>query len=472
MARPRWASPTPTGVIIAALLAVSIAVLWFGIASPVNRTGDTIAMIRGTHAALNCLAEGTLTNCGIQVAPYPLLQYLPSALFIGLGLDDAGVEHALGYLNAAAFIAMLFIGFFTLRRLARPALGAALLVALLASPLPWYTWTTFGEAFGALACLAFVAAALLRAQPWVLVLTLGVAGQSKETALPFLALMGAAALLWSPVEGRPLARRHWIAIAIGAVASIAITVSFNEFRFGQLTNAVYSQAYERTPTLGLKGRFILSLWAAPNAGLAVFWPVAVFAWVTMLGIAAARVRRWRAHIRPVAVGLVLLVCLAAMTYGYANWYAPFGWIAWGPRLMLLLTPALLIFGAATLAPELEALVVAGGRRAGALRWAAVALAGATVLAQIGVLFKTSAAANLFATDASCPAQVSVAQESGAYYHCIIHWAWGKHWVLPDAAGGVTASFSSIAMTLIWLAAAGVLVYASWVLVRGPRAAVR
>jgi hypothetical protein len=455
------------GLVLGVILSLAATIAVFVIQSKVNSTGDTTAMIGGTHAALSCIGDGTLTACGVQVAPYPLLQYLPTALFIGLGLGDPDVVRALGFLNAAAFVGMLLLTWFALGRLGRPALGSALLVALVASPLPWYAWTTFGESLGAFMCMAFVAAALLRAPATLLVLTLVLAGLSKETALPFVALMGAGALLWSPVAGRPLRRAHWIAFGIGVVLSLALTGGFNELRFDQLSNAVYSDASARTPTIGLKARYVLSLWAAPNAGLALFWPVAVAALLGMLGVTVVRLRSWRAHVRVVGAGAVLLVCLIAMTYGYANWYAPFGWIAWGPRLMLLLTPALLLFGAGTLAPELEGLLRAVGRRATAAKAVVGVLAIVTVIAEIGVLFRPSAMANLFTLDTECPAQVTVTEASGAYYHCIIHWAWYKHWVLPDAFGGAGETVSAVLMTLLWVGAVGGLMVAAVWLARRP-----
>jgi hypothetical protein len=452
-------------LILLAIFAVAAAVVLFALRSVVNTTGDTAAVVSGTHAALTCIGDGTLTGCGNQVTPYPLLQYLPSALFIGLGLSDEDVVHGLGYLNAVAFVGMLLIAWLTLRRLGRPAVGAALLVALLASPLPWYTWSTFGESLGGLCCLAFVAAALLRAPAPVLAITLVLAAISKETALPFLVLMGIGALLWSPVTGRPLARGHWIAFGLGAVVGLGLVGGFNLFRFDQLTNAIYADPATRTPTVGLKARYVLSLWLAPNAGLVIFWPVAGAALLAMVGVALARMRVWRENVRVVGVGAILLVLCAAMSYGYASWYAPFGWIAWGPRLMLLLVPAVLLFGAGTLAPELERLL-----RAASVAKAVVAvLAITTAIAEIGVMFRPSAMANLFTLDSECPAYVTVGAQPDAYYHCIIHWAWYKHWVLPEAFGGANDTVSAVLMALLWIGAIGGLMAAAVWLARRPAA---
>lgn len=467
-ARGAGSNATSDRILWAVLLAVAAATMYYVLRSGVGRTGDTLALIGGTHRALDCVGDGTLTDCGIQVAPYPLLQYLPSALLIGLGFGDGDVERGLGLLNAVAFCGLLVVAWTTLRRAGDRALGALLVVVLLASPFPWYAWVTFGEAFGALACVAFVAAALRRSHPVLLALSFGLACVTKETALPFLVLMGGAALAWSPLAARPISRAHWIGLAAGAALGIVLTAGFNELRFGQLTNAVYSEPVQHTPTNGLKARFMLSLWLAPNAGLAVFWPLSAVAFAAFLACAAARARRWREHLRAVAAGAVLLVCLAAMTFGYANWYAPFGWIAWGPRLMLLLTPALLLFGAGMLGPELRAALSGLSRRAARIAGAAFAvLAVATVLAQVGVLFNQGAQSGLFTPDAECSENISVAVDSGGYYHCIIHDAWYKHWVLPEAAKGAWASVSSVAMTAVWLLAAALAALVALRALRAP-----
>jgi hypothetical protein len=453
------AETAAVGAGVAAALAVLIYVLQGGLGAA---SGDTVALIGGTHEALGCLHRGTTTGCGSQVGPFPLLQYVPTAALFKIGFNDTSVLQGLAIINAVSFAGMVATAWLVMARLRRPAIGAALVLVLLVSPWPWYAWSTFGESLGAFACMLLVAAALLRAHPSMLALALVIAGQTKETALPFLLVLAFAALLWSPVEGRPLRRALWIGVAAGCIGSIALTAAFNLFRFDQLTNAGYSEPITRTPTIELKLKFAGSLWAAPNGGLAVFWPLCAVVFLCAIGLAVAQLPRGRAaDARLVGVGAVVLACLAGLTIGYAGWYAPFGWVAWGPRLMLLLMPAVLLVAAGTLPRELEGLIRRTGRVAGGLRLAAALLALVAWIPQIGVLFRSSAMGALFTPDAVCPVQQPISQDPDYYYSCIVHWAWDRHWVLWNASGGVGDSPGAILMAAVWLTAVAVLLAASF-----------
>jgi hypothetical protein len=454
-------APVASGA--AAALAILIYVAQGGLGA---ESGDTVVLVNGTHEALGCLHRGVFTGCGAQVGPFPLLQYLPTAMLFKLGFDDSDVLQGLALINAAAFGGMLATAWLVMRRLRRPALGAAFGVVLLVSPLPWYAWSTFGESLAAFTCMLFVAVAVLRARGSILALALVAAGQTKETALPFLLLLAVGALLWSRVGGRPLRRSHWIGLAAGGLISLALTLGFNLLRFDQLTNATYAEPVTRTPTIALKLKFAGSIWAAPNSGLAVFWPLCAVVFLSVILLAVSQARSGRAaDARVVGVGAVVLVSLAGLTIGYADWYAPFGWIAWGPRLMLLLVPAVLLFAVATVPDELEGLVQARGRRAAALRCAAVLLALVAWIPQIGVLFRPSAMGALFAPDSVCPRQQPISQDPDYYYSCILHWAWEKHWVLANASGGLGDSAGAVLMAEIWLAAIVVLLVSTFRLTR-------
>ena len=67
-----------------------------------------------------------------------------------------------------------------------------------------------------------------------------------------------------------------------------------------------------------------------------------------------------------------------------------------------------------------------------------------------------------------PEQQPISQDPHYYYSCILHWAWGRHWVLANAAGGLGDSPGAILMALVWLVAVAVLLVASFKLVgQGP-----
>lgn len=463
----RWPAPAIAGAVLTALAVASI--FLFAVLSIINGNGDSLAVISGTHKAIQCMADGTWTGCGGEVAPYPLLQYLPTFVFIKLGLGDQSILRAFGVISAIAFAGTVGLTWFTLQRLGRPALAVAATLVMLVSPLPWYAWSTFGESLGALACLGFVAAAALRAPAPVLALTLIAAGQTKETALPFVLLLGIGAILWSPVVDRPRRRAHWIGLVVGAVVSLLLTAGFNEFRFDQMTNLIYADPIAHTTGLSLKIKFAGSIWVAPNAGVIPFWPLSaiVFLATTLIGLFHLR-RPSPDRIRIVGAALVLVLCLAGLTAGYASWYAPFGWIAWGPRLMLLMIPASVLFCAVTLSAELQALLAARGRAAAALLGLVAIVALVAWTPQVGELHNNGTLGALFAPDSTCPVQAPIGQNPGYYYTCIFHWAWWKHWMLPEAAKGLTATGWAKVISLVWLATVCSLLVAARRLATGSR----
>ena len=57
-------------------------------------------------------------------------------------------------------------------------------------------------------------------------------------------------------------------------------------------------------------------------------------------LASVLVGSWRLRLAKGPIGIVLV--LAALTFGLSGWWAPFGWIAWGPRLLLPWIPACLL----------------------------------------------------------------------------------------------------------------------------------
>jgi hypothetical protein len=115
----------------------------------------------------------------------------------------------------------------------------------------------------------------------------------------------------------------------GAALSAGLTAGFNFYRFGVFYNALYLNPILLVTDPGIRLSYFLGLWLSPAGGLLFFWPSLVLLLVFALRRATLPV--W---------GLV--VFLGAMTVGLSKWFAPFGWVAWGPRLLLPWLPAVLV----------------------------------------------------------------------------------------------------------------------------------
>ena len=305
------------------------------------------------------------------------------------------------------------------------------MLVVVASPLAWYSETTFAESSAVTLTAGVAAAALLRAPPLALFALAWLAGMTKETAAPFLLALAAVALLSTPLARGPVRRAHWVGLGAGLLLAVATHVGFNELRFGQLTNAIYTDPAFRVPTTGLKARFALSLWAAPNGGTALFWPSITLVLAGLAGLVVAR--RGRAP-----AGLALLALLAGHTALLASWWAPFGWAAWGPRLMLPLLPALAIAAVVLYLDQFERMLRWIGSRIPVLLCVAALLVAATA-PQVGILFEPSAAYDVFVRDPAsthCPPDPHIIGNPGGHYACVIDTAWRRPSALLDAASGV------------------------------------
>ena len=213
-----------------------------------------------------------------------------------------------------------------------------LAATLVASPLLWYGTAAFGEALAAAVIIAAVAAALLRARASVVGSLVVLACITKETNPPFVFALVALAVL-AAGETRDEKRRRLILIAVATVVGAAANAGFNVFRYGSIRNPSLLHSYEQAPNRAAVRAFA-ALWVAPNGGIVWFWPVAVA--ILALTVAASirhtgRSSTWRRWTAPIVAGL-----LVVEVAGLSKWFSPFGWIAWGPRLLLPLLPAMLL----------------------------------------------------------------------------------------------------------------------------------
>jgi hypothetical protein len=137
------------------------------------------------------------------------------------------------------------------------------------------------------------------------------------------AYRGQGAKFPSPTRLKLLARHTAIPVAVG----IAISLSYNMLRYDALIPVSYMQeAAQTTPGLLKSAEFFFGSIMSPNGGVVIFWALPLT--VALLGWG---IRGLRAE--PCAVALVAVAALLSCI-GFSRWWAPFGWDAWGNRLMI------------------------------------------------------------------------------------------------------------------------------------------
>jgi hypothetical protein len=326
-------------------------------------TSDTLRLLDSVGAVDACLEAGDW-RCHAGVDKWPLLQHVPGVALKRLGRSRAEVGNDLVLLNGLATIGMLIVLWLVTRREPPPIRAIALLGALV-SPLLWYAATGFGEPLAAFFTLLAVAG-VLRSWPLALVLAAAFfAGISKEVAPPFVALLALAA---GAVAGNWRSRAALAACA-GAALGLVVNGLFNQFRYGSFSNVVYTDPDYRVHDLARQGDAALAQLVSPNAGILWFWPVAA---AVLVIAAVAAVRRLRAdrHDRGALGIAAALAALALLIVSFSAWWSPYGWSAYGARLVVPWLPAVALVALIGARETVERVAARVLRRT----WAAVGVA--------------------------------------------------------------------------------------------------
>jgi hypothetical protein len=413
-------------------LAVSLFRLWQ--ATPGFIDTDTYEVLDGTGRIVVCVRDG-IHPCGGGVNEFALLQYLPALALHELGATYDGAARDLIHINGVCFVLLLALAVPIARVLSTRIAGVVYASALLTSPVFWYAHAGHGEMLGTLA-ITVLAVALLAgwAYPIAAIATF-LAVISKETALPFVALVIVAVVRARQLRGHPvIERRGRIAIAIAATAGVIANAGFNGFRYGRISNDDYLRSELHVPA-GQVLKNAAALLVGPTGGLVWFWAVGL---AVIVGAAVGACIRTRAPKelagRPEVLGVACLVGLLGL---FSLWYSPYGGAAWGPRLLLPWMPALIIVALAS-----SDLPVKWARRAVA-GWRAVVVCAALVilgLAQLGSMANSArfwhaypglygdrreVAIIPYMADRQCPRYPAIEDGRAYYFRCLNHETWGR-----------------------------------------------
>ncbi len=317
------------------LVAVWIALPWVA--------GDTPFVLDGSNAFLTCLSHHDFSACGFThklnywglespIGDWPLFQHVPDLISIGLGADSHPVRtRVLELLSVAGVVGAVVVAWVALSRVGQRAWFWGFLFVLLSSPLLWYARTTAGEALatGLLVCL--VAATVVPAHPVVVALAALAACWTKETSYPFVAALGLLGLVFVRRRTGGSIRLHLLWGAAGMAVAIAAASWFDVVRYGSILSPNYSEAELHTPGIARKLEYAVGVLVSPSGGMFVFWPTASILVLAACLLPLRARSRDGLDMRP---ALVLVAVILGLTLGFASWWTPFGWSAYGPRLAL------------------------------------------------------------------------------------------------------------------------------------------
>ncbi|HZB48625.1 MAG TPA: hypothetical protein VE547_05980, partial [Mycobacteriales bacterium] len=257
---------------------------------------------------------------GLGLSLLALVPYLLFRPLAALGPDPAALVEGAAAASMAFVMGGLVAALYLLGRRLGARVGPAALVALGAVAgtfaLP-YGKEFFSEPLAALCLVVSVERMLARRPGWSGV-ALGLAILTRPQNLLF-------APVYAAVAWRADGIRAVLRLGLGLLPGVALTVAYNQVRFGNPLQLGYQDVGLTTPFLeGLTG-----LLAEPRKSVLLFAPIVVL-------LPWALWHAWRRQ----RTAAVLIGAQVAITVGLtATWFAWHGGWSWGPRLLL---PAVLV----------------------------------------------------------------------------------------------------------------------------------
>jgi hypothetical protein len=388
--------------------------------------GDTVVLVAHAEQIIQCLRSGIFHGC--TIVHFPLFQFIPALVLQLWSASDATIFAFFARLNCASFVATVLLTWWGLQKQTSVAVALIAVFVLLTSPLLPYTVGTFNEPTAAFITLAFAVLVVAGAHHgWMGVLCF-LAAITKETAAPFLFLIGILGLFRR--HPPPSQVRYMGALLIAIAGGIAVNSGFNYFRYNSLLNVQNLAREFRVDSLEQGAMNFVGMWLSPNGGTIPFWPSFALLCVGLLLAAVAARPQWEMEIGPWP-GRLLALLLLAMTAGLSSWYAPHGWIAWGPRLLLPWLPAIIYLTCYFYPVTIEQ----GTARLTANRWRlwiTATVFAAFALPSVVQLLDPRVLSALFQPDDAFPRLIPIQENRVGYFAHVNYLMWSKRSMLIDA----------------------------------------
>lgn len=374
--------------------------------------GDTVAMSQSAELLVSCLRNHQFHGCP-GTNQYGLLQNIPLMALIWKGISTPDAVRLLGFINVVAFLAFLV---FIWKSFSGRVRQLGVLVLLLGPVLP-YISSTLGE-MTQLVVFSLFGIAVVRNRKVLGILAGFFAATSRETAfLPLIFLaVGLSVLEFRSIK---LGIKKSIPYVFATLIGLGALLEFNAMKFGTWRNLSNLHAEYVTPGILLKAKMFVAIWVAPGGGVMVFWVLGGLITLSFLVYPIIRRENWT-----VVGSLLVIGCVAGSTASLSMWFAPFGWVAWGPRLMIP-TIAMITFGAFSLRTS-------DGFQFGKLekvfgnlvfQLGVTAIVGLSALPSFGVLNIPTSINRFFSTDKVCPRPAIIQEDRNYYFHCLQHGSW-------------------------------------------------
>jgi len=379
-------------------------------------SGDTVALSQSARSLVSCLENGQFRGCA-GTNQFGLPQHIPAMFLAWKGLDDTSIVFVLSCLNVLALVVLARIIY---KSAAISVITKTFIaITLFIGPIIAYGPYSFGEAISTLAYVGLVIA-ILDKKFFRLIFFMVLAVTSRETAFVSIALLTAAILIFDSKKSRREIRELSSVIYGSMLLGITFLLSFNIWKFNTWKNLPHMDPVLRTPGLKLKIESAIGIFLSPNGGLVPYWFLGA---VAALGIPLWGLMNRRLSTRKRFGFLLLISGSLAQVAILSSWYAPYGWVAWGPRLIVPTTAMGATICLVIIFQDDE--VVRNFHRFKLLRLPVGVLGIVTLIPTVGFLQDPPRTMSWFAggNDAVCPTPAIIQLDQAYYFKCLIHGSW-------------------------------------------------
>ena len=379
-------------------------------------SGDTAALSQSARALVACLENGQFRGCA-GTNQFGLPQHIPAMFLAWKGLDDTSIVFILSCLNilALGILARIIYKSVAISPIAKVLIGMTLIIG----PIIAYGPYSFGEAISTLAYVGLVVAIFER-KYYRLVFFMVLAVTSRETAFVSIALLTGAIPLSDSNRSRHELRQMLLAIYGSMLFGIVCLLSFNVWKFNTWRNMTHMDPILRTPGLRLKLESAIGIVFSPNGGLVPYWFLGA---VVALGIPFLGLMNRNLSARKRFSYLLLISGFLAQVAILSSWYAPYGWVAWGPRLVIPTTAMGATICLIIVSQDQEVLRHLSQFKL--LRLPVGILGIVTFIPTVGFLQNPTRTMSWFSggQSAVCPTPAIIQLDQAYYFKCLFHGSW-------------------------------------------------
>ena len=279
-------------------------------------TGDTAELVLSSQRMRECLNSGILFNC-TDMERFGLSPHLISIVLLSIFNDINSAITAWSLLNFLLFMYLIYKlnADYADRRY-------FLIGTIVFSPLTAYAVYSYTEM--SFIVLSFILLMNLKNERYWLSLLLGmILSGYKESAILIVLPLTLAVIL---SNRNKLISKDYLLITSPVVGFLSVYV-FNYFKYGEFINSEYQTA-GRVKELNLQISNFLGIWLSPSGGIIGYFWISIILLLFINLKSILKINKYRKSL------YIILFTIAINALLLTNWFAPYGWVTWGPRLFM------------------------------------------------------------------------------------------------------------------------------------------